>query len=411
MSRPAGPPVAHPAGDGNRGYRLEPQVGQAPEPEIVDVARPKRPKLRLAALRRAAAASGRSVFALLAEWARLRLAAGLELDEYLGLRLFDDALYGGADKRRFAGISAARKILMRANYRIDLYGLIDHKIACDFLLAAHGIPVLPTVALYHQSTGREETPFLLRSGEELGQFLRRTTSYPLFAKPLGGMQSLGSASFDRYDATRDALVAFDGSAIGIDPFVATVQRHYPAGYLLQKRMEPHAALHALCGDRLPTVRMLTAHGARGASVLRACWKIPAGGNAADNFWRAGNLLAQLDLDSGRVLRVLRSRADGFDEVTHHPDSGVALDGLAVPDWPDLLRLARDGATVFAEIPLLGWDIAPSASGAVVVEVNQMPDFKLHQLADRRGILDDAMRDFLRDCDADAARFRRRLRGR
>jgi glutathione synthase/RimK-type ligase-like ATP-grasp enzyme len=57
--------------------------------------------------------------------------------------------------------------------------------------------------------------------------------------------------------------------------------------------------------------------------------------------------------------------------------------------------------------LLGWDIAPVESGAVVVEVNHLPDFRLHQIADRRGILDAALVEFLRDRDAHAVRWRRR----
>src|SRR3546814_6489185 len=34
-------------------------------------------------------------------------------------------------------------------------------------------------------------------------------------------------------------------------------------------------------------------------------KIPAGANIADNFWRAGNMLANIDPEHGTILRVLR----------------------------------------------------------------------------------------------------------
>ena len=59
---------------------------------------------------------------------------------------------------------------------------------------------------------------------------------------------------------------------------------------------------------------------RGPKIIRACWKIPAGVNMADNYWRAGNLLAQIDMHSGRVLRV--SSGAGLDVRCHdaHPDT-------------------------------------------------------------------------------------------
>jgi len=318
-------------------------MGEPPEEaSAVDVARPMPPPLRLAALRRVAAESGRSFLHLLAEWAALRLRQGLSLDEYVGLRLFDNRIYEGADKRAFVGTKASRKILLRANYRIDLYGLIDHKIACDFLLAAHGIPIMPTVALYRESTGLA-APFLLRSGEELRRFLSSVDRYPLFAKPLSGTQSLGAISVDRYDAAREVLVAFDGSEVSVDVFIGQVRAHYATGYLLQRRVSPHAAVRALCGDRLATVRLLTAMTGQGPQILRACWKIPSGRNAADNFWRSGNLLAQLELETGRVLRAVRSTPRGFEETPRHPDTGAVLAGAMIPNWRELLELAREGA--------------------------------------------------------------------
>jgi hypothetical protein len=68
----------------------------------------------------------------------------------------------------------------------------------------------------------------------------------------------------------------------------------------------------------------------------------------------------------------------------------------VPNWADVCRLALDGARLFKESALIGWDIAPVAGGAIVVEVNITPDLTLPQLADRRGMLDEAFRAFMEE---------------
>ena len=98
------------------------------------------------------------------------------------------------------------------------------------------------------------------------------------------------------------------------------------------------------------------------------------------------------------------RGDGlfFEEVTHHPDSGLPLVGTVVPNWPEVARIALEASRIVPEIPLVGWDIAPTDDGAVLVELNETPDFRLHQIADRRGILDDDMCAFLAERDRERA---------
>ena len=366
-----------------------------------------------ARLSKVAADSDRSYFDLLREIAILQLGKGcLSFDEYVGLRLFDKKLFMGADKKAFVGLKATRKIWGQANYRLDLFALVNNKLASDILFSTHGFPILPTFAMFHERVGRP-CPFLLHSEAELRTFLTKSDHYPLFGKPINGYQSIGSESIDRYDPTRDRLVTTVGREISIDTFISYIKKHSSSGYLFQHRVSPHAAVRDICGDRLATVRLLTIVTKGETRLLRACWKIPAGANVADNFWRPGNLLAQLDLEDGRVLRVLRRNGAAYEEITHHPDTGTRILGTVVPNWQEVTLLALDGAKLLEEIPLVGWDIAPIASGAVMVEPNATPDFNLHQLADRRGILDASFRSFLGERKkhyADTLRTARAMRG-
>jgi hypothetical protein len=200
-----------------------------------------------------------------------------------------------------------------------------------------------------------------------------------------------------------------GQSLPLAKFAADVNANYGQGYLLQRRVSPHAEVRAICGDRLATVRLLTTMTANAPKLIRACWKIPAGSHGADNFWRPGNLLAQLDLATGRVLRVIRGVGMTLEEVTHHPDTGTALIGRAVPNWTEVTRTALEAAKVLPDLKLIGWDIAPVDAGAVIVELNQTPDFILPQLADRRGIMDAAFKRFLAECEQLSIKWDRQQR--
>src|SRR6185312_13195379 len=122
-------------------------------------------------------------------------------------------------------------------------------------------------------------------------------------------------------------------------------------------------------------------------ILRACWKIPSGANLADNYWRAGNLLAQIDVPTGRTLRAMSGTGLEWTPHSAHPDTNAPLVGIDIPCWPELTRTALEAARLMQHMPLIGFDIAVSESGPVIVEMNHNPDFFLNQLADGRGVLD------------------------
>ena len=372
------------------------------ERDRVDISKPDSTRTVGAALSRLAADGRRSYLAILSEIARLWFGAGrLSLHEYLDLKLFDNDVHTHGSKNAFVGLRAASTIWFQANYRVDLFALANNKIASAIWFAAHGLPILPTLAIFHEGVGRPNAR-LLRSETELRTFLTARENYPLFGKPIEGRQSKGSASIDSYEPSEDCLVTTAGRVLSLDNFVSYVKSHANAGYQFQSRIGPHATVREMCGNRLATVRTLTIVRNGKPEILRACWKIPAGMHAADNFWRPGNLLAQLDLQSGRVIRVVRATETTYEEITHHPDTGVRIQGAVVPNWPEVTQLAMDGAKLLEVLPLVGWDIAPVDSGAVLVEANVTPDFRLHQIADRRGMLDSEFKSFLQQRKIEAA---------
>ena len=372
------------------------QSGDVGETDVgaLVIARP-RPKSNLAAtLRRLAAETGRPLSSVLADHVKTSLGRGkVSFDEFVALRLFDLERYAGADLREFVGLKGMRDIWLRANFLLEFYDVIRNKITMTAMLETHGFPSIPIDAFFTASAGYD-SPKCLRSAEALKFYLTTRATYPLFGKPLHGYQSLGSASLLRYGPGHGRLLARDGSEIGIDAFVADIAKHYSDGYFFQPHVSPPSGNQALCGDRLATVRVMTLMTADGPKIWRACEKLPAGANVADNYWRPGNLLVKLDLATGR--RGAATAGVGLDlkELDRHPDTGGVIAGGFVPNWSTVCEVAKEGARLFKETGVIGWDIAPVEKGAVVVEANATPDFILPQLADRRGALDPEVRTFL-----------------
>jgi hypothetical protein len=270
---------------------------------------------------------------------------------------------------------------------------MSNKIAGSAYLSRYGLPTIPISAIYAPEFPGAN-PALLSGRQQLEHFLASPGNYPLFGKPVEGCRSLGSVGLRAFRTAEREIETTSGHRIMLDQLLSEIETNYRSGYIFQPLIHPDRAVAQLCGDRLACVRIITALTEDGPKIIRACWKIPAGVNMADNYWRTGNLLAQIDMQSGRVQRV--SSGAGFEVRFHnaHPDTGAPLASFAIPAWLEMKQIALRGATLMRHVPLIGWDIAPAESGPIIVEMNETPDMFLVQLADRRGLLDEEFRSFM-----------------
>lgn len=338
------------------------------------------------ALARMVRLTGKKPLAIVREFVSLAVGPGrLSWPDYVNLRLFDNNLYGAVDKKSFVGHRQNRRIDYKLNYCHEWHGLMANKVALQGYLAAYGFPTISIQAVYARGVvGWRPT---IGDSAHLRRFLIDEANYPIFGKPAEGGRSLGSIALAGARPEADSLVRLDGREVGIGDLIGDIEHHYPEGYLFQSFARPHPDVAALCGNRLATLRIVTLLEESGPTVFRVCWKIPAGGNFADNYWRSGNLLGTVDRETGRLTRAVSGAGLHLIEVAHHPDTGASLVGAAIPGFEGATDLAVGAARVMRQVPLIGWDIALTEGGPVVVEMNDAPDFFLNQLADRRGIRD------------------------
>jgi hypothetical protein len=360
---------------------------------VIDVERPQAASGIDAALMKMVAATKSSPLKIMRDYAGLAFGPGrVSFGEYTKLRLFDDAFWSGADKREVVGTKRNVAINHVVNFRHDWWGLLSDKIASASYLSAYGFPTISFKAIYADHIGGAAGR-LLRDEAALRAFLLNEGNYPLFGKPAEGLQSLGSIALRRPLAD-DMIEAVDGRAIPLDRLVAELVSHYATGYLFQPFTTPHPALAAFCGEKLPTFRLVTMAGDGEPMLFRACMKIPAGANMADNYWRSGNMLGRIDLSNGHLVKAVSGTGLDLVEHTHHPDTQAAIVGFEIPRWDAMKKTVIEAARLMRHVPLIGWDVSVMATGPVIVEMNETPDFFLNQLADARGVLDPAFNAFM-----------------
>lgn len=165
----------------------------------------------------------------------------------------------------------------------------------------------------------------------------------------------------------------------------------PFTWILLPRLKAHPTLAELMpGPGLGTVRIHTFLRRDGTVELR--WpllKLPAPNNIADNFrsGSSGARIAAIDLRTGELGRPI-GRAAPFHPLLPVREAGVGharCEKTLIPDWADLIRTVKTAAEWFPELPALGWDIAPTPSGPVILEANWMFGAEIIEVAYEQGI--------------------------
>ena len=156
----------------------------------------------------------------------------------------------------------------------------------------------------------------------------------------------------------------------------TTARHV----IIQPVLHNHPLLARLFPHSLNTVRLDTLLDGDRCFITGACLKLGTGRSQVDN-WAKGAIAVGIDMMTGALASSgIRKAAFGRTTHTVHPDTGVRFEGVSIPYWPDIVKLAERAAFALSPHVTLGWDIAVTPDGPVAIEANQTGDFFLLQEA-------------------------------
>lgn len=97
---------------------------------------------------------------------------------------------------------------------------------------------------------------------------------------------------------------------------------------------------------------------------------------------AGGLLIAVDKKTG----ILGSAIDEYGTCySKHPDNGLQLQGFQLPDWEQASQLCCEMAKKFPKCGIIGWDLAHTDQGWVLIEGNSMTEAIGPQCTQQRGM--------------------------
>ncbi len=137
--------------------------------------------------------------------------------------------------------------------------------------------------------------------------------------------------------------------------------------LIEECIKQHKDMNILYDKSVNTLRMFTFYKNGESYFLQAVLKIGNGG-VVDNF-SSGGMYTYVSSD-GYVYVEAIDRNDNI--YTSHPISNQKIVGFNVPMFKEAVELVKECAKIIPEIAYVGWDVAISENGPVVVEGNCFP---------------------------------------
>lgn len=198
-------------------------------------------------------------------------------------------------------------------------------------------------------------------------------------KPARGVYGEGIALYHR---NGDGWADESGRPVSGDDMLARMLEleQYDC-YLAQERVHNHPGLAELSAtSSLQTVRLETVILSDGrVELFSPRLKLIGGDSPVDNYHggQTGNVIAVVALDTGVLGPVYGPRGNGSVAlpvpVERHPRTGRPLCGFRVPLWEETKRLLREVAPLFLPLRTLGWDVAITPNGPVIIEANVQAD--------------------------------------
>jgi hypothetical protein len=262
--------------------------------------------------------------------------------------------------------------------------ILRDKLQTAAILAAAGIPVARVLAI-HPGSAHAPGSRTLETAADIVNFLLDPGNGPMFGKPVYGAFSLGVVAIDG-PVGGGKLQLSDGRTVPADQLAAEIVRTYGRGYMFQDLLRSSAAVRHLSGPVLPGLRIYSLWIGGDARPVYAVMRMPEVGEVAEDTRSQGGVRFLLDLATGEILRTKAMGASAGPAALIAPVTGTQLDGQRIPDWDQVLAVAKSVHRQFPQQRSIGIDIALSDHGLIVNEANASPLHATYQAVGMEGLL-------------------------
>lgn len=134
-----------------------------------------------------------------------------------------------------------------------------------------------------------------------------------------------------------------------------------------------------------TVRVVTKCVDGKSDILFAAVRIGSGNSLVDNF-HSGGVGVNVNIEKGILEGKAIDKKNRESDYT--PTTKVKVDGFVIPYWKEIIKMTKEAAKVNDDVNVVGWDVAITENGPLIIEGNRGPGMDLIQVLLNRGVKPD-----------------------
>lgn len=147
-------------------------------------------------------------------------------------------------------------------------------------------------------------------------------------------------------------------------------------YLAEEAIVQHDEMNKLCARSVNTIRIVTLLSDKGnPNFVYALIRVGSGKNDVDNV-TSGGMYTLLSPQGVITHPMFCDKTVSY--YTEHPHNGFKFTGFQVPYFAEALELCKKAAKIEPRMRYVGWDVAITPSGPVLVEGNNLPGYDMCQ---------------------------------
>ncbi len=152
-------------------------------------------------------------------------------------------------------------------------------------------------------------------------------------------------------------------------------------YICQRKVVQSKEMNAIYPGSINTYRIVTVNKNGKFYVFSSILRVGTSISGNVDNWAAGGLAVGIDYQSGYLKQYGFYKPKYGGKVTKHPDTDIEFAKTKAPRYEEAVELALKASCCFYGIRTIGWDIAITEEGPIIIEGNDNWEISLMQACD------------------------------
>lgn len=283
--------------------------------------------------------------------------------------------------------------------------ILENKLLFFLYYSQLGFPVVEVYGFYYPERGFFLDGSPLREKSDFLRWLNKSDIKGCVVKPLGSLGGKGIMIFEEL-ISPETIRSNDGKNYSLNEVISLMEKDIEVrqskednykGYIIEEKIEQDPAMNVLSGKSLNTIRVSTLITNNNEILIDfGMLRVGREGSITDNLHQGGYVV-NINVEDGSIgEKTFGYKEEGGPWIEEKEERiKDFFTDCKVPFWHKIVSLAKKAASFSPELRSVGWDIAISKNGPVLMEGNDNWDMVIAQVLSG-GYLTEERREILKE---------------